>query len=315
MTQERAEASAHGTPPTIPDGALDLGPGERPTEAREWEQRLRAAGERLLAGLHGDLLAAWRATQVTVTQTRPGEPSDQASAVPQIAELEIDATGVRATQQALRAVAQISPSAPPTGATGEPLTFKRVAVRALPVDLDGTPVEINGWVENLTVLTTPDEQGHLWMHTDPGQVLHQLQGRATVTISQENLQALARELVSEQISAMGATLVDLEVEIDTRDRRSAMVDVAAKVRKGLLSASVRMRVGARVDDQMMAHLGQIQARSGNPLVGMILATVRGRLDRYAGQEYDLNSYLPAGIRLVDLSLQADEDLIADVAFA
>src|SRR5690625_470635 len=221
MTHERAASGDANSPvPAIPDGALDLGPGDRPTQAAEWEQRLRGAGERLLSGLDDDLLALWRATDVTVTHTGQGHEAGGGAAASQIAELVIDATGVRATQQALAALAQLSPPTPPRGATTETLTMQRVILRALPVYLDGTPVEVDGRVENLTVLLTRDGRDHLWMHTDPARVLHELQGQARVSIGKENLQALARELVSEQIAAMGATLVDLQVDIGTRDPRS-----------------------------------------------------------------------------------------------
>lgn len=311
MTDETAAGNAaRATERTIPDGGLDLGPGEPPQDAAGWEQRLRAAGNGLLAGEAADLRALWAQTALSVTVEHAPDPVTEAPAA--IDEVTLDATGVRATQESLEAIGRITPPMPPERTDGVPVRIHRATVRAHPAYLDGTPVRLDCEVADLGVLLTRDRQGHLWMQTDPDRVLHDLRARARVSIAEADLTHMVRDLVSAQIAAMGATLTDLQVQITTRDERTAVVEVAAKVKKGLLSASAQFRVGARVDDQMVARLGQIQARSGNPLVGMILAAVRGRLDRYADREYDLNAYLPAGLRLVDLRLRADTDLVAEV---
>ena len=66
---------------------------------------------------------------------------------------------------------------------------------------------------------------------------------------------------------------------------------------------------------MVAHIGQVQVRSGNPLVSMVLAAVRGKLDRYADRTFDLNAHMPAGVHLVDLSVHTGEQIIVRAKFA
>ena len=75
------------------------------------------------------------------------------------------------------------------------------------------------------------------------------------------------------------------------------------------------RLEAEVDSGMVARIGEIQARSGNPLVSLVLVVVRKKLARYTDTTIDLNAQMPPGLRLVDLSMDAGKEFTAQVRFA
>ena len=259
----------------------------------------------MLAEAGPQIATLWDQTQIDI---RPGAGGD-------LDEVRIDASGLRATQPGLEELgALVRPTFPASG-EADPITLHRVELLARPAYLDGVPVEAQAEMADLQGLLVRDADEHLWILTDPQRSPERLHGRGSVAIRTEDLQELARAAVSQQLQDMGLALSSLRVRLRADHSRALAVLAEAKVRRGLLSATVQIRMDAEVDAHMVAHIGQVQARSGNPLVSMVLAAVRGKLDRYAGRTFDLNAYMPAGLELADLSVQTGEKLIVTARIA
>lgn len=284
---------------------LDLGPGPRPEHADEWERRLRDGVQSMLAEAGPEIGRLWGQVRIEV---RPAPGGD-------LQHLRIDATGLQATQRGLEKAGALARPTFPPAAEAEPITLHRVDLLAAPAHLDDVPIDARAELQALQALLVRADDGHLWILTDPQRSLAQLQGQGTVTIRTEDLETLAHRAVARQLEDMGATLSSLRVRVRAEHERALAVLADAKVRRRRLSATVQIRMDAHVDEQMVAHIGQVQARAGNPVVAMVLAAVRGKLDRYAGRTFDLNAHMPAGLRLVDLGVETGDDFVARARFA
>lgn len=235
---------------------------------------------------------------------------------PDLQQVRITLTGMRLTQEHRSLdLSGIDLTTVPRVGPAQPVTVHQVQVRAERIDVEGVAVRAHVQAQALPVFLAHDGQENLWALMDLDQAASEAHGDGTVSVPREEAVQRVRALVAGELANAGVTLTDLDVKVRTPSGREIVLVARARVRKGLLAASAQFQVTAGVDEQMRLHVGQVQAHSGNPVVALVLAAVRSRLDRYAGTTIDLHDHLPAGLRLVDLQVGAGQFLQAQARFA
>ncbi|BDZ42077.1 hypothetical protein GCM10025865_13760 [Paraoerskovia sediminicola] len=285
---------------------LDLGPAPRPTDGPALAERLHRA----LITAASDVEGLEGVEGIRVTALLEG---------PDVSRLRLDLTGVRVplppddgttgghsvgadpTTPVSRAVV--------TDAAREPGTVGRLEITANPIDLMGVPV-------------VADIEGHqlryAWLDDSAGQVLVELvepddsspvTGHARLSAARDDVVAAVRHAATDALRGLGLELAALDVELTQPARRSVSVVASAKIRKGLLGATARLTGTATIDDSMVATLHDLSVTSGNPLVAAVLATVRGRVQRYDGRRIDLSTQLPPGMHLTDVQVTVGDQIV------
>lgn len=301
---EAARSSVSTTPEVA---GLNLGTGPVPQSGPDWEHRIRQGVLSLIDDEDGDGDAARLWEQVRVQVVPAGTD---------LGDVRVDLTGMRLEEhhRSLRLDGADLTDVPPV-ASAEPVTVHHLEVLAQPIHVEGIPVTAHVEVEDIPAGVAYDGRENLWALMDPGAATAQSRGHGQVSVPIKEAVERAKDLVAAELANSGLTLTSLQVEVKTPSARRLHLDVTARVRKGLLSASAQIRLEAEVDSGMVARIGEIQARSGNPLVSLVLVVVRKKLARYTDTTIDLNAQMPPGLRLVDLSMDAGKEFTAHVRFA
>ncbi len=223
-----------------------------------------------------------------------------------IESFELDLTGVTFGPQSKPTV---DGWASPQVTSRVPATAVRLRLDAHPLTAIDLPVDVTAeaqgirfaWVEGTdgTVGAQPIEPDHD----------HPVTGHARVAVDQRGLAGMVRGMLSVALASHGVTLTDLGVDISSQGPRAVSVHASAKVRKGFLGASAEVTASAEIDESMVLVIDDVRLTSPNPLVAGMLAMVRGRVEGMANRRIDLQAALPPGVRLVDVRLDAGEQLV------
>lgn len=201
----------------------------------------------------------------------------------------------------------------PQGAavSSESAVLRHLTVKASPMRVSGAEVTLDAQLDDLPF--------H-WIETDNREVAVELarpsdaqplHGHATVSVPKHQLGAAMLALAEPTLLDMGVTVSKLHIDVESTGPRDLRLVVDAKVRKGLLGASVHATASASIDDRMGVTLRDIALESGNPLVTAMLAATRGRIQGYEGRRIDLASKLPEGIRLADVQVRVTDAVVLE----
>ncbi|AEG43922.1 hypothetical protein [Isoptericola variabilis] len=260
----------------------------------------------------GDDLAA-RLRRVLVEAAGPAvQGLDRAPIVAQldgadVASLEVDLTGVAFGTSQHKPDARRFAS--PPAARREEATARRVRVDAHPLTAVDLPVDVTAEAEGLRFAWVEGTDGSVGIQPIEPDDAHPVAGHARVAVDRRGLVGTLHGILAVALSSQGVQLTDLDVQIDSHGPRSASVRVDAKVRKSFLSASVEAVASAAVRDDMVLEVGDVRLSSGNPLVAAMLGMARARVEAVANRRIDLQAALPPGVRLVDVRLDAGEQLV------
>lgn len=288
-----------------PAEGLDLGPGPHPGTAAEWESRLRQALDRLL---QRSAPAAARELDAVYLQIIAGVQPDLAS-------VEVELTGVHVgTEQVQQASAErdlFRPTDP------QPIDAGRIGtlvVRAAPLLVQDVPVHLHLRAEQVPVQWARDDREHLWALEDTRTELGEVSGEGELRAPTDQVIAVLRERVRTELAAEGLQLSEFDLQLSTPRRGHLHAVVDTTVRKGVLSASVQLRTRVSIDHQMVLTVQEVTATSRNPLVGLLLRILRGRVAAFGGTRVDLNDRMPPGLRLLDVDLSVDTEVRARARF-
>ncbi len=223
-----------------------------------------------------------------------------------VASFELDLTGVTFSAEDRPALAGWSA---PAEARREPAVARRLRLDAHPLTAIDLPVDVTAEAEGIRFTWVEGTDGTVGAQPVEPDAAHPVSGHARVAVDQRGLAGMVKGLLAVTLASQGATLTDLSIDITARGPRAVVVHVHAKVRKGLLAASVEATASAAVDESMVLVVDDVQLRSGNPLVGAMLAMARGRVEAVAKRRIDLQAALPPGVRLSDVRLEAGEQLV------
>ncbi|WP_454729183.1 hypothetical protein [Cellulosimicrobium protaetiae] len=286
---------------------LPLGRAPRPTTASD-----------LLARLRPVLLDALGPTVQGAERARIDADLDGAD----VARLDVDLTGVHVR------VGSASQGTP-TGATAagpatsdvedvrsrEDAVLRRVRVDAHPLLVEDVPVDVAAEAEGLRFRWVEDTTGGLGVEGVEPDDAAPLTGHVRVAAPRDAVVETARRLVATELQNLGLTLASLDVALESAGPRSVTLRAFARVRKGILSASVRATATAEVDAQMVLAVRDLELSSRNPVVAALLVAARGELAKVEGRQVDLVSDLPPGVRLADVRVDVGETLAVSARFA
>ncbi|WP_435735793.1 hypothetical protein V5D56_13320 [Cellulosimicrobium sp. PMB13] len=293
---------------------LPLGRAPRPATGAELAARVRSA---LVEVVAGDLSegSVEHLDRLSVSATVDG---------PDVPTLDVDLSGVvvRPTTSATGTTPTGEPVVPaPDGASTstaarEDGVLRRVRVDAHPVTVEGVPVDVAlealdvpfRWVEGAdgslgVELVEPDDDAPLL-------------GHVRVAAPQDALVETARRLIEEPLRTMGGlSLSSFDVEIESTGPRSARGAGFARVRKGILSASIHAKAVVEVDAAMVLTVRELSLTSRNPVVAAALLAARRHVEEAQGRRIDLAAELPAGLRLADVRLDVGGSIAVSARFA
>ncbi|GED11695.1 hypothetical protein [Cellulosimicrobium cellulans] len=282
---------------------LPLGTAPRPTTATE-----------LLARLRPVLLDALGPTVQSAERARLDADLDGAD----VARLDVDLTGVHVRVGG--APSDATASGPATSdvedvRAREDAALRRLRVDAHPLVVEDVPVDVVAEAEGLRFRWVEDSAGGLGVEGVEPDDAAPLTGHARVAAPRDAIVATARRLVATELQNLGLTLASLDVELESAGPRSVTLRAFARVRKGILSASVRATATAEVDAQMVLAVRDLELSSRNPVVAALLVAARGELAKVEGRQVDLVSDLPPGVRLADVRVDVGETLAVSARFA
>ncbi|QJW36899.1 hypothetical protein [Cellulosimicrobium protaetiae] len=288
---------------------LPLGPAPRPATAAELLARLRPA-----------LLDALGPTVEGSERVRLDADLDG----PDVARLDVDLTGVHvrvgsaqheaghggaadATDPATRDVEDVR--------SREDAELRRLRLDAHPLLVEDVPVDVDAEVAGLRFRWVEDTAGALGVEPVEPDDAAPVSGHVRVAAPRDALVATARRLVATELESIGLTLASLDVELASAGPRSVSLRGFARVRKGILSASVRAAGTAEVDAHMVLTVRDLELSSRNPVVAALLLAARGELAKAEGHRVDLASDLPPGVRLADVRVEVGETLAVTARLA
>lgn len=285
---------------------LPLGSAPRPTTAADLLARLRPP---LLDVLGQQIEDAHRARL------------DAALDGPDVARLDVDLTGLhvrvpgsdasttddQASREATRTVEDVR--------SREDATLRRLRVDAHPLHVEDVPVDVTAEVEGLRFRWVEGLDGSLSVEGVEPDERAPLTGHVRVAAPRDAVLATARRLVAAELQGIGLTLASLDVDLVPDGPRRVALQGFARVRKGILSASVRARATADVDARMVLTVRDVELSSRNPVVAALLLAARGELAKVDGRSVDLAAELPDGVRLADVRVETGETLAVSARFA
>jgi hypothetical protein len=286
---------------------LPLGSAPRPTTAADLLARLRPA---VLDVLGPQVEGADRARLAAELDG------------PDVARLDVDLTGVRVRVTGPAHPSRDEGSTPRESAhvvddvrSRQDATLRRLRVDAHPLTVEDVPVDVAAEVEGLRFRWVEGIDGSLAaeaVEPDDGAPLN---GHVRVAAPRDAVLATVRRLAATELQGIGLTLSSLDVELVSDGPRCVALHGFARVRKGILSASVRARATAEVDARMVLAVRDVELSSRNPVVAALLLAARGELARVDGQSVDLAAELPDGVRLADVRVETGETLAVTARFA
>jgi hypothetical protein len=284
---------------------LPLGSAPRPTTAPDLLVRLRPA---VVEALGPDVDGVDRVRLDAVVDG------------PDVTRLEVDLTGVRVRTTGSRGTTAAERAASPAPAVDdvrsrEDATLHRLRVDAHPLTVEDVPVDVVAEIDGLRFRWVESTDGALAVEAVEPSVEAPLGGHVRVGAPRDAVLATARRLVATELEGIGLSLVSLDVDLVSDGPRRVSVRGFARVRKGILSASVRATATAEVDSRMVLTVRDVGLSSRNPVVAALLLAARSEVARADGQSIDLAAELPDGIRLADVRVEVGETLAVAARFA
>jgi len=235
-----------------------------------------------------------------------------------VARLDVDLTGVHVRLGGTTSGA--TASGPATSdvedvRSREDAVLRRLRVDAHPLVVEDVPVDVVAEAEGLRFRWVEDAGGALGVEGVEPDDAAPLTGHVRVAAPRDAIVATARRLVATELQNLGLTLASLDVELESAGPRSITLRAFARVRKGILSASVRATATAEVDARMVLAVRDLELSSRNPVVAALLVAARGELAKVEGRQVDLVSDLPPGVRLAEVRVDVGETLAVSARFA
>ncbi|WP_402375478.1 hypothetical protein [Isoptericola rhizosphaerae] len=272
---------------------LPLGTAPRPATGDDLSARLRdALGDAAGGQVHG------------LDQARIEASLDGAD----VHSLEIDLTGV--TFVPGQGEAPQAPSWTPDVVSRDDAVLRTLHLGAHPLTAVDLPVDLSAELQGARFSWVAGADGSVGAELVEPSEDAPVTGNARVAVSREGLAGTVRGLLTVALAGNGIQLTDFDLRIDQTGPRDAAIAIGASIKKGMfLSAKITATASAAVDDAMVLTVGDVQLSSGNPIVGALLGTMKGRVEEVAGRRIDLAGALPPGVRLSDVRLDVGDEIV------
>lgn len=272
---------------------LPLGTAPRPATGDDLSARLRdALGDAAGGQVHG------------LDQARIEANLDGAD----VHSLEFDLTGVAFVP--VQGEAPEAPSWDPDVVSRDEAVLRTLRLDAHPLTAVDLPVDLAAELQGVLFAWVAGADGSVGAELVEPSEDAPVTGNARVAVSRDGLAGTVRGLLTVALAGNGIQLTDFDLQIDQTGPRDAAIAIEASIKKGMfLSAKITATAAAAVDAQMVLTVGDVQLSSGNPIVGALLGTMKGRVEEVAGRRIDLAGALPPGVRLSDVRLDVGDEIV------
>ena len=223
-----------------------------------------------------------------------------------IARLHLDLTGFILAGEVDRDRARLEPQG--ASVRWEPAELRDLRVHAAPMHVSGAAITLDATLTDVPFSWIETDHGELAVELGRPSAERPLHGHALVSVPKAQIGRAVLGLAESALHDHGISISKLDLDVQATSPRHLRVSVDAKLRRGLLGASVHGTASASIDDRMGVTLSDIQVDSGNPLVAAMLGAFRGKIARYEGRRIDLASELPAGISVADVQVRVTDDV-------
>lgn len=274
---------------------MPLGHAPRPTDGARLAERIR------------DVLAAAGATGMA------GDAVEAELDGADVVRLAVDLTGAAFVKPRGGAPDRLELQGVPV--SSEPGVLGELVVHAEPILIGDAPVSFHVRLLDVGLRWVETDAGELGIDLDEPSDDRPVRGHAIVSVPKHRLSAMALTLADAFLADAGVAVSHLELDVEGDGRQGLRLVLNGKMRKGLLSASVRGSATATIDDLLGLTLSGIHLESGNPLVAAMLVAARGRIQVYEGHRFDLREVLPPGFRLDDVRLEVTDSVTLEARLA
>ncbi len=288
---------------------LPLGTGPRPTTGRELE---RLVLDLLRTGPGDTELRVEGLARVTVTASMQGAD---------VTAVTLDATGV-ALQFPMDVPESEVPAGPdqlPEPLRREPATLRKGTARALPLTIQGVPIDLEADIANAPIewLTLPDDKLGVAPRGGDGSGFRK-PSRVSLRIGLRQADILPAIVAPIRLAMKdsGVRLSRENLTLRQLGPRRVRFGLRARIQWKLLAATFRARAEVDIDSAFILRVGDVRVSSTNPFVGLILLALRGRIRRELQeslQPFPLNEALaPWELRQLRINIGDRIELSADL---
>lgn len=234
---------------------------------------------------------------------RPGDPMASVSGeFPSLSSVSIDASG---------GTVDVDRS-PPDVRAATPIVSGPSVARLTVV---GKPVRARGAAVALELSAVDVTFGYA--HNAAGQAMLVLQeardGQLKIQINRRDLESAILEAARLAAEPSGIAVQRVEASLSTPTPRQLDVDLTISAKK-FVTAVVRVRGRATVDDRLNATLSNLSAQGDGMVARLAVGLIQGQLQKLEGQQFSLLAFSLGNVRLRDVSLNASEGLAVAAVF-
>src|SRR5947209_7556758 len=210
---------------------------------------------------------------------------------PAIKQVKVDLSGAQIS------IKEPPPQPKPKGKRQPGITVDQLQVQADPICYEKSKATFNLSATGLKFDFAHDQRGNAMLVLTDAK-----DGNVEVKITKSDLQSLLMTAASTAAKQQGATIQDLQVNLESDGPRSIAADVRVKARKLVVSGTVNVKGKVDVDDNMVATLSDLSC-TGEGMIGGVVATfLQGKLKSYDGKRIPLMAFSMGDVALRDLKI-------------
>lgn len=132
-------------------------------------------------------------------------------------------------------------------------------------------------------------------------------GKLRAAISLHDLESALLQAARTAATPSGISVQRVEASLSTPTPKQLDVELMITAKK-FVTAEVRIRARATLDDQLNATLSNLSAHADSMVGRLAVGLVQGYLQKLEGQQFSLMAFSLGSVRLRDVSVQADDGL-------
>lgn len=198
---------------------------------------------------------------------------------------------------------------PAVGAVEPGLEVENFTVTGRPILIQRARVDLTCTARDVRLGQGRDQDGNLLLLLQEA-----AEGKVEVAIALSDLEALVLAGAKAEAARQGVTVASVEIELEARTERALDVVVQVRAKKLFLSAALRIRGHAEIDDKLNASLSGLECTGDGALGTLACGFIAPHLQRFNGREFSLLA-LPLGeVKLRDIRIAAGRELRVTAEF-
>ena len=210
---------------------------------------------------------------------------------PAIEQVKVDLSGAQVS------IKEPPPQPKPKGKRQPGITVEQLQVQADPISYEKSKANFNLNATNLKFDFAHDQRGNAMLVLTDAR-----DGHVEVKISKNDLQSLLMSAASTAAKQQGASVQDLQVNVESSGPRSIAADVRVKAKKFVVTGTVQIKGKVDIDDKMVATLSDLSCTGDGVIGGVAAKFLQGKLQEYNGKRVPLMAFSLGDVALRDLKI-------------